>query len=369
MIRKFLLPALAIAGALFAAWSAANASRKTEPTPPVVPPARSLFASAISGAGIVEASSENIAIGSPVSRIVTDVFVRIGQEVKKGEPLFRLDDRDWKAQLGIRRTALELAEAKLNRLRAAPRIEDVPPAEARVAAEEAVLADLRWQLQKLENLSADIVAPEEMARARYAVDAGAARLLEARARLELLKAGAWQADLDVAKAEVDAARAEHGLVETEMERLTVRAPVDGTVLQANVRVGEFAAGGVMATPLIVFGATHPLHVRVDVDENDAWRFRSNAPAVAFVRGNRDLETKLTFVRTEPFVIPKRSLTGQSTERVDTRVLQVIYSFDPKSIPVYVGQQMDVYIEAGNAAGASGTPTSQDVEQKLKESRS
>jgi hypothetical protein len=64
-----------------------------------------------------------------------------------------------------------------------------------------------------------------------------------------------------------------------------------------------------------------------------------------VRGNRDLKTALEFVRVEPYVLPKRSLTGESTERVDTRVLQVLYAFDPRGFPVYVGQQMDVFVEA------------------------
>jgi HlyD family secretion protein len=94
---------------------------------------------------------------------------------------------------------------------------------------------------------------------------------------------------------------------------------------------------------------------VDIDENDAWRVRQDAPAVATVRGNRDLKTNLRFVRIEPYVVPKKSLTGESTERVDTRVLQVLYSFDKGALPVYVGQQMDVFIEAqpfGSNATAS-----------------
>jgi hypothetical protein len=86
-------------------------------------------------------------------------------------------------------------------------------------------------------------------------------------------------------------------------------------------------------------------VRVDVDENDAWRFQPASKAAAFVRGNRELKADLSFVRVEPYVLPKRSLTGESTERVDTRVLQVVYAFDRGVIPVYVGQQMDVFIEA------------------------
>jgi hypothetical protein len=88
---------------------------------------------------------------------------------------------------------------------------------------------------------------------------------------------------------------------------------------------------------------------VDVDENDAWRFRKGAAAVAFIRGNRDLNTELRFERVEPYVIPKRSLTGDSTERVDTRVMQVVYSFERSKLPVYVGQQMDVFIEVKTGA--------------------
>jgi HlyD family secretion protein len=95
-----------------------------------------------------------------------------------------------------------------------------------------------------------------------------------------------------------------------------------------------------------------LHVRVDIDENDAWRLRTGAPAVAFVRGNPELKTPLQFVRIEPYVVPKVSLTGQTTERTDTRVLQVVYSFEQAALPIYVGQQMDVFIEAPPVGSAT-----------------
>jgi hypothetical protein len=86
-------------------------------------------------------------------------------------------------------------------------------------------------------------------------------------------------------------------------------------------------------------------VRVDIDENDAWRIAHGAKARANARGNPDLAVSLTFERIEPLVVPKRSLTGDATERVDTRVLQVIFSFERGEKPLYVGQQMDVIIEA------------------------
>jgi len=90
---------------------------------------------------------------------------------------------------------------------------------------------------------------------------------------------------------------------------------------------------------------------VDVDEHEAWRVRPEARASSSVRGNANLKTPLTFVRFEPFVIPKRSLTGDSTERVDTRVLQVIYRVDDENLRLFVGQQMDVFIDAANLKAA------------------
>jgi HlyD family secretion protein len=126
--------------------------------------------------------------------------------------------------------------------------------------------------------------------------------------------------------------------------------VDGQLLQVKVRLGEYAPAGVLQTPLMLLGNTDVMHVRIDVDENDAWRIRADAKATAYVRGNRDLKTEMKFVRIEPYVVPKRSLTGDSTERVDTRVLQVLYAFEKDKLPVYVGQQMDVFIDASPAGG-------------------
>ncbi len=127
--------------------------------------------------------------------------------------------------------------------------------------------------------------------------------------------------------------------------MTVRAPIKGEILQSKARVGEFAPAQVMTSPLMVLGAVEPLAVRVDIDENDAWRVESGGRASAVLRGNTKVSFPLTFVRYEPYVVPKRSLTGESFERVDTRVLQVVYSFDKGSLPLYVGQLVDVFIES------------------------
>ena len=84
---------------------------------------------------------------------------------------------------------------------------------------------------------------------------------------------------------------------------------------------------------------------MDVDENDISRFQQDLAGKAITRGANKREVSLKFVRVEPYVVAKKSLTGSGTERVDTRVLHVIYAIETKYANLYVGQQVDVYLDA------------------------
>jgi HlyD family secretion protein len=346
MLIKYALPVLAVAGVGLAAFTVAQGNRPVTPAPPVAQPAAAPFAANVPGAGLVEASTENIAIGAHVAGIVTGVYVKAGDRVKAGDPLFAIDDRSVRAEVAAREASLRAAKSQLDRMKAMPRTEDVPPAEARVQEQESLLSEAEKQLAFLEALpDRRAVSEQEWTTRRSAVATAKARTAQARAELALLKAGAWKEDLDVQAAAVQQAESQVVQMKTELERLTVKAPVDGEILKMNLRPGEYAVAGAMTEPLIWMGETETLHIRVDIDENDAWRVKPGAKAVAYVRGNTSLKTDASFVRFEPYVIPKRSLTGASGERVDTRVLQVIYRFKRSDLPVFVGQQMDVFIAA------------------------
>jgi multidrug resistance efflux pump len=286
--------------------------------------------------------------------------VKVGDRVNAGDPLFRVRDKTLRAELAAQQAALRTARAQLERLKAYVREEDVAAARARVAEAQAVLADAKNALELYESVpDRRAIVQEELTRRRFAVQSNQARVDAAQAELTRLEAGPWKPDLEVAQAQVEAAEAQVAVTEAELDRHTVKAPTGGTILQVKIRPGEYAIAGVPQTPLMVLGEVETLHVRVDVDENDAWRLDPGAPATAYVRGNRDLNTPLTFVRVEPYVIPKRSLTGESTERVDTRVLQALYAFPRSALPVYVGQQMDVFVEA-SPLGAPARPSTASV---------
>jgi multidrug efflux pump subunit AcrA (membrane-fusion protein) len=339
------VPLIAAAAMLFAVGAviAMKPVRHAEP-PPSAPPAAN-FESSVGAVGLVEASSENIELSCAVSGMVTEVDVKAGDHVQEGQKLFSLDDRDLQADLGVKRAALEAARARLAKLQGEPRAEDVPPAEARVNEAQANLADAEVQMRLIESVTDKrAVREEDVQRRRLAYKAAQARLVEAEAQLALLKAGAWAPDIAVAKSEVGQAEAQLKSVETNIERLTIRSPIAGVILQNKVRLGQYAQCGPLSEPLMILGSVTPLHVRADVDEHDGWRVREGAPAVASPRGNGSLRIPLEFVRFEPYVVPKKSLTGDSTERVDTRVLQIIYRVNHQNAPLHVGQQMDVYIQ-------------------------
>jgi HlyD family secretion protein len=350
MITRILIPVLALAGLAFAVGKVVAGYQTTVVPPPLVEPPRAPFEQEIAASGIVEPSTEAIAVSAAVGGLVLEVLARPGDAVAAAAPLFRVDGRDLEAELVVARADAEAAQARLARIAEWPRDEETRSVEARRRAAAAELEDARLQDERARAVKDErALSSEERNRRRLAFEVAQALDAEAEAELARYREGSWEPDLVVARAEEAAAAARIRALEIELERRVVRAPCDATVLQVNVRPGEYAVAGPLARPLMVLGDTRVLHVRADIDEHEAWRFREGSRARAFVRGNRDLAADLEFVRIEPYVVPKRSLTGESTERVDTRVLQVIYRFDPARLPIHVGQQVDVFVEVAGGA--------------------
>src|SRR6516162_3891683 len=344
-MKRTVLPIVAAVAAILGMISVARTRPRREPTVPPSAPPTSSFEQVVAGVGLVEANSENIDISCAVSGMVTQLYVKAGDRVGQGQKLFSLDDRDLRADHQVKRTALAGAQARLAKLEQEPRAEDVPPAEERVREAQANLADAEVQVRLIESVTdRRAVREEDVQRRRLNFEAARASLAQAEKELALIKAGTWSADLAIARTEVDQAAAAVRQDELNIDRLTMRAPVDGIILQNKVRLGQYAQAGILSDPLMVFGAGTGLHVRADVDENDAWRVRPGSPALARLRGNSKISFPLEFVRFEPYVIPKQSLTGNVTERVDTRVLQVIYQFKDPKAAVFDGQQLDIFIE-------------------------
>ena len=307
----------------------------------------------IGGIGLIEPACEAISIGSQVSGIVTEVLVKPGQQVKKGDRLFVIDARESQANLLVAKADLAVQQAKLLELKGqiAPARARLDSAQALVDQSRASRINARQELTRAEKVAGSGLSQEEIELRRLSVLLADSRVSEAEAnyrdaqgKLDLLAGKESAPSILVQQAVVDQSVAKVAKEQIELELRTVVASTDSTVLQVKIRVGEFAPAAVLATPLMILGVTNPLHIRVDIDESEIPRFHPKAKAHASVRGRPDVKVAIQFVRSEPYVIPNKSLNGGVSERVDTRVLQIIYSVLPTNIDAITGQQVDVYIE-------------------------
>lgn len=384
------LPVIGV-GALFAGAYTVAIDRpvRAEEVPPRQPTTAPLTAQGadpsptfIGAIGVAEPPGEAVAIAAHTAGIVEAVFVRVGDEVREGDPLFRVDTRRQEREVRLRETQLAMADADVAALQGQiPSVQAeleaaraaVRSAEAAVRTAEANLADRRNLLRVAESVrDPRAIAAEEVDNRRFAVAEAEGRLEEARARvteaeaavlgararLELLvqpETGEAGPDVRAALERRSRAAAELALASTELELLTVRSTLAARVIQLNVRPGEFAPARELSEGLVVLARPGRTHIRAQIDEVDIPRFNPSARAWASPRGDAERRIPVKVAYVEPLVVPKRNLSGRTSELVDTRVLEVVFEvIDAEGDDLIFGQQIDLYIEAGATAGAGRT---------------
>ncbi|MGE3109355.1 MAG: HlyD family secretion protein [Phycisphaerales bacterium] len=348
-MTKWITILLCLVGLAIGAFAVATSGEKPPNPPPLAAPSVNPYANGIAASGSIEAESRNVSISPPVGGLVMAMLVHVNESVKVGQDLFRLDSRDLQAQLLREEAALRVARAQLGRLKAQPREEDLPPLRAEVARAKARLADMQFWYDTLSKATSDnAVNPTELTRTRFALEAAQADLATAETNLARAQAGAWSEDIAISEAQVGQAQANVDAVKALIERMTVRSPIDGVVLKRNIEPGAFARAESTdpGSAALVIGDLSTLHVRARVDEEDTPRLREGAASVLRVRGASEQAIPLKMVRIEPLAEPKVTLTGSVTERVDTRVVEVVFEVTGKTpFRLFPGQVVDVYIEA------------------------
>ncbi len=272
-------------------------------------PTSSPFKHAIAGVGFVEANSGNIDVGSFASGIVQKMHVKEGDVVEANAPLFELDTRSARLQVTIDEHEIKALE------------QCVEAAKATYGSAE----DLYNRDKQLK-------------------DGVKSRSNIKKVEFDFQKA---LADLNTQKMKLEQARAKHALSSVALDKLIVKAPVAGLILKTYVNKGEYINEN-KQTPIMTMGSHKPLYVRVQIDENDVGRYEKGAKAVGFLRSNSTVTYPLTCVRFEPYAMPKNKLSGDSNEKVDTRIVEVVYKIEDTKDDVIIGQQMDVFIETSKA---------------------
>jgi HlyD family secretion protein len=270
-------------------------------TSPVSPSPQSPYTHCITGTGVVESLGGDTYLYPPYAELVTDIYVVTGQLVEKDAPLFKINTQDLETKLA---TALQ----------------QLGTAQAEVAQQTVIFS----YYEQLKNKNA--VSQKDYTNAYYAKAIAETHLGTALAEIEQIK--------------------------VMIGRSTIRAPKTGIILQQNIHVGEVVNTNPFSTkPIMIFGNTDTVQIRTEIAEKDTWRITPGAHATAFVQGNSEITIPLTFSYIEPFMVSKQSPAGSIIERPGARVLHVIYTVEKADLPLYIGERLDVFIEAK----PSGTP--------------
>ena len=268
-------------------------------------PASSPFKHTIAGIGFIEANSRNIDVGSFTSGIVQKIHVKEGDVVLVNAPLFELDSRSARLQVAIDE-------------------HEVKAIEHCVEAAKATYGSAEDLYNRDKQLKDGVKSRSNIKKVEF----------------DFQKA---LADLNTQKIKLEQARLRHALSVVALDKLIVKAPVAGLILKTYVNEGEYIKENTQ-TPIMTMGNHKPLYVRVQIDENDIGRYEKGAKAVGFIRSNSSVLYPLTCVRFEPYAMAKKTLSGDSQEKVDTRIVEIVYKIENTKDDVITGQQMDVFIE-------------------------
>ena len=361
-------------GILVGLYSAFVYSRRPPAQPPAFTPAANPYERGIYANGIIESSQpngSNINIYPEISGPITQLCVIEGQTVHKGDPLLIVDDSVQRAVAAQQRAQAESARVLLEELKAQPRPETLRVVEAQVVAAKANLKQLKDHSDKMQAAyaGAQSVTLDDLDNARNATAVAATNLALAERQYELTKAGAWSYDIRNQQMQYEALSKAASAAEALLAKYTLRAPCDGVVLSIQGAVGGYVSPqGAYGTytqnfqPLVTMGTVQDyLEVRCYVDEILISRLPDKDHIVAklSIRGT-DISVPIIFDRVQPYVSPKIELADQRQERVDVRVLPVLFRFEKKNLNLFPGQLVDVYIGFGSAK-ASGGSTSGSTE--------
>jgi HlyD family secretion protein len=280
----------------------------------------------IAGEGIVEPADREVKVAPPVGGVITHIFVKEGDHVDAGAPLVELEDSVERRQVVTAEADVKAAASALQRAQENHRPEDrkAAVADAETARARASLSQAAYTRTKA-LFSRSAATPDDLDKARYQAEMDSAAAVAQEARAEAARKG-WSLDIEGAQDALQQAQARLAEAKARLERLTVRAPMAGTILQLIVRDGEYVNPG-GGTALVTMGDLRKIRVRIDVDERDISEVKLGARGYATVEAFGDKHFPGRVVEIGRRMGRKNLRTDEPTERIDTKILEVVLELD------------------------------------------
>jgi multidrug resistance efflux pump len=307
----------------------------------------------VSGSGVVEPADRETRVAGQVPGRIARIRIKERDTVAAGTTLVELESATEKAAVDAAEADVAVQTAMVVRTARGLRSEDVEALVAEAGAAKARAENSAEVLTRTEMLAeSGAVTHDELDRARRQAEADERTFKAADARRLGGVNGGRREDVVVAQAQLRAAMARRDQAKAELDRLTIRAPIDGTILQVKYRIGEYytpaSPAGVAVEPLVVLGDLRAIRVRIDVDERDIARVKVGAPGYVTLSAFPGRRFAGNVVEIGARMGRKNVRTDDPVERLDVKILEVVVRVgEPEGL--VPGIRVTGYIEA--TAGA------------------
>ncbi len=272
---------------------------------------RGLNRDVIRVSGNIEATEVNV--GFKISGRIVEIRVQEGDWVEKGKVLARLDDEDLRNRLAVAQATLRSAEARLRKLLAGSRPEEIREAEAALEQAKYDMENKQETYERIKALYERKVVPREaLDNADTAFKVAQASLERAAQNYELVKQGARKEDIEEARAKVDEARASLRLMETQLGYTVLHSPMSGVVLVKSGEVGEVVNPG---TSVLTLADIENVWLKAYIPEPDLGKVKWGQEVIVTtdLHPQKEYKGKISFISSQSEFTPKQIQTEK--ERV------------------------------------------------------
>jgi len=252
-------------------------------------------------------------VGFKVSgRIVSRLFQE-GDWIEQGKVLAKLDDEDLRNRLEVARATLMSAQARLSKLLAGSRPEEIRQAEANLRQAQSDLGNKEIQHERMKDLyERRVVSKEAYDNAETSYKIARAAVQAATENYQLVKEGPRKEDIEDARAQVEQARASVKLSETQLSYTTLYSPISGVVLVRSGEIGEVVNPG---TPVLTMADIENIWLKAYIAETDLSRVKWGQEVVVTtdLRPQKKYKGRVSFISSQAEFTPKQIQTEK--ERV------------------------------------------------------
>ena len=290
--------------------------------------------------GVVEPRSGQIKIAASLVGRVSEVLVKINDKVASDEPLLRLDDEDAQGRVASAQAQVAMREKARNE-KSAGKAANRRNAEDAVADAEGAVVDARNTFDKAVHAKRSGSGSDATVTAARTAWMRAQDNLE-RERSQLRKiAGQSGTPLPTQlEGQLNVARTELRVALAELEKLTIRAPIAGTVLKVDVKAGEVATPS-LPQPLLLLGDLSQLRVRAELDEHNTGKIKVGEAVIVRAEAFPGQAFAGKVAAIAPLVQPARLVSPGSRNLTDFSIDEVMVDLNEPG-PLIAGMNVDVY---------------------------